>query len=114
MPILGKVFVCLSCCCGNQVSGRPEVPAEWLIEVWQDLGIQDLIPLKISSCLGVCQKANVVLLRAPQCDVWLGGLDCQEDYQNLFLWAAHSAQVNRLLPLPEHLWPGVFEPSLLA
>jgi hypothetical protein len=107
---LGAVYVCLSCCCGNTSKGRPEVPVENLTQIWLEEDLQNTLPLKICACLGYCQQANVVLLRAPHVDVWLGGLETESDYRSLVNWAIHSRSSGNLMALPEPLWSNVFEP----
>lgn len=113
-PAHGQLVFCQGCCCGRTDRGRPELPVEWLKQVWRDERLNRTVQLTISGCLGPCDLANVTLLIAPGRTVWLGGLQGEAVYGALIEWARACHAAGRLLRLPAALEAHEFERFLPA
>ena len=108
--VIGKVSVCLGCCCGRTDRGKPEVPVEWLKSEWRQRGLLKTVQLTISGCLGPCDLPNVVRIDSPKERIWLGRIEHFDQYREIVEWAAQSKAAGRLLPLPQDLLAHTFDP----
>jgi len=106
---LAQLMFCQGCCCGRTDRGRPELPVEQLKEVWKDEKLNRTVQLTISGCLGPCDLPNVALVMLPEGNLWLGGMDGAEVYEQLVNWARACHAAGEALPLPEELGPLRFE-----
>jgi cobaltochelatase CobN len=99
---LGQLILCKGCCCGRTDRGLPEVPVEWIKEVWQKEKLNRTIQLTVSGCLGPCDVPNVVLMITPEGNEWLGRIEGAA-YDQLIEWARACQAAGAVVPLPETL-----------
>jgi hypothetical protein len=101
---LGQILVCaLGCCCNRTDKGKPAVPVDWLKKEFKERRLLRHIQLTFAGCLGPCDLVNVVTIVTPQETIWLGGLTENWQFEELLNWAIKSAEVERLLPIPQSL-----------
>jgi hypothetical protein len=105
---LGQLVFCEGCCCGRTDRGKPELPVEKLKTAWREGRLNRTVQLTISGCLGPCDLTNVTLLLTQDEQIWLGGLEGEEIYDEIIAWAKASDASGKLLPLPKVLEPKRF------
>ena len=98
--VIGHVAVCLGCCCGNTVNGRPPFLSSGSRENGAPGGLLKRVQLTISGCLGPCDLPNVVTISNESGTLWLGGISEFNQYRALVEWAGRSKDAGELLPLP--------------
>jgi len=106
---MGQVLVCCGCCCGHTDKGHPAVPVDWLKAEWKRRRLQNKIHLSISGCLGPCDQSNVVTVVSPEGSIWLGGIECFDQYRELLDWASACDASGEIRPLPVSLRELEFE-----
>lgn len=104
-----EVIVCNGCCCGNTKKGHPEVPIKFLSEEWEKHGLDDIIKLRISRCLGPCSMHNVSILRSDNGLNWIGNLSEEFHYRAIVDWAIDVSKNESDIGVPEILIPHLFE-----
>lgn len=80
----GHLFVCEGCCCGNRDKGVPKVPLAAFKEQWKARGIRRRLHLSISSCLGPCAVANVVLVSIFGRTLWLHSIHTEAQVSAIY------------------------------
>lgn len=100
---LAQMLFCQGCCCGRTDRGKPELPVDRLKAAWSAGKLNRVVQLTISGCLGPCDLVNVTLVLTPTEQVWLGGLQGDEDYDACLAWAAACEAAGSIVPLPERL-----------
>ena len=105
-----RITVCNACCCGNVAKGNKEVPVQELRQAWKDNDLGQNAKLTISSCLGPCSHKNVVLITNQAERTWLGGIDSDEQYQEIIDWAVILEKQNPEAKLPGSLSSLKFNP----
>jgi len=108
--LVTKIAVCNACCCGNVNKGNKKVPVEELKKAWKDHEFSSNVKLTISTCLGPCSQKNVVLITNQGERTWLGGIDSDEQYQELVEWALIIDKGDSEAELPENLSKLRFKP----
>ena len=98
-----RIAVCNACCCGNVAKGNKEVPIQELKQAWKDNGLGQNAKLTISTCLGPCSYKNVVLITNQAERIWLGGIDSDEQYQEIIDWSIILEKENPEAKLPDSL-----------
>jgi predicted metal-binding protein len=101
-----SLLICNGCCCGHSEKGNPALPKARLQADWAAAGLEDAVRLRFVDCLGPCERANVVVVKAAGEAVWLAGVTTA-DYDALAAWAGASKesaeQSGESPPLPETL-----------
>ena len=105
-----RIAVCNACCCGNVAKGNKEVPIQELKRAWKDNGLGQNAKLTISTCLGPCSYKNVVLITNQAERIWLGGIDSDEQYQEIIDWSIILEKENPEAKLPDSLSSLRFDP----
>lgn len=107
---LGQIVVCaLGCCCNRPDKGKPTIPVEWMKKEWKERRLLRDIQLTFAGCLGPCDLVNVVTIVTPAETIWLGGLTEDWQFEELLKWSLESAELQRLLPIPQTLEKYRFE-----
>jgi len=97
-----SVLLCNGCCCGHPEKGNPVLPKARLLADWAAQGLEDTVLLRFVDCLGPCERANVVVVKADGEAFWLADLKTA-DYDTLAAWALASQSAAMPPPLPEPL-----------
>lgn len=107
---LGQILVCaLGCCCNRPDKGKPTIPVDWMKKEWKERRLLRDIQLTFAGCLGPCDLVNVVTIVTPEETIWLGGLTENWQFEELLKWSIESAELERLLPIPQILEQYRFE-----
>jgi cobaltochelatase CobN len=101
--VLGQVVLCVGCCCGQAVKGRPPVPEARIKSAWKAEKLNKTIQLTISGCVGPCDVANVAQIITPNGTIWFGRLNDDTHYDALIEWARACHTTEKLVPLPSIL-----------
>lgn len=106
-----QVNVCDGCCCGRVNKSNMAVPIDSLKSAWEEYELSEHVKLNITTCLGPCSQANVMLVKADQKRTWLGGISNEEQYQSLINWAKGTIEHGQQHPLPDSLLALQFTPN---
>ena len=108
------ITVCRGCCCGT-VKKHPRIDHDTRLAILRNL-VEGIGNLRVSDCLGPCERSNVVVVspskrghRAGGRPMWLGyvlGASAEVDISD---WLRDGGP--GLAPLPEALASSIFRPA---
>ncbi len=107
--VLGQVFVCSGCCCGQTGKGKPGIPLDWLKKSWKERKLLKTVQLTITGCLGPCDVFNVVSIATKERQRWFGGITTETPYEVLLAWAEETRTRGEPAPIPDALLRYEFE-----
>jgi cobaltochelatase CobN len=78
----GLVLACAGCCCGHPESGGPKTPPRVLKaatrRAFRRSGLDGLVRLAFTDCLGPCSEANVIFVYALGRPYWFRRINSPE------------------------------------
>lgn len=80
-----RVWVCRGGDCGSRRK-HPEVDHRAQLDRFK--GELEQIPVTVTACLDACEHSNVVVVRTPDEEVWLGGVNDEESTEQVIGWVA--------------------------
>lgn len=106
----GQVLICASgCCCGRVDKGAAPIPLEWLQKSWKQFSLQKSLQLSTTSCMGPCDRKNVIGIITREKQLWIGNLTEITEYEALLEWFKESVEAGQLIELPLLLKDHSFE-----
>jgi hypothetical protein len=100
------VLVCRGCCCGS-VDKHPAVDHDGQLHALMTAATRGAVRVRVTDCLGCCERSNVVVVRAGAERWWFGGLLGPGTVAGLARWIAGGAAS----PPPDELVAARFAPS---
>jgi hypothetical protein len=112
-PVLGQLFVCNGCCCGQIHKGFPASPLDEFKRQWKARGIRRRFYLTISGCLGPCPLANVVMIQFKGHSAWFHSINHVQDVAAIYGWVEQMLLEQTYLDPPSSLAARHFQRYLI-
>ncbi len=85
------VLACRGCCCGTERK-HPGVDHQALLDVMEKQVAGSTTRLRVTDCLGPCERSNVVAVRRGEDRFWFGNMHGALVTESLAEWAANGAK----------------------